>query len=133
MLNGNKLYGGLPLELGSFINLEYLDLSTNRFGKAILRNIGSLLKLELSVTREQTNRFTSSKLDHTLSVQKSPSDKTGLGFVESISVFETHPINFVSSSKPSMSEIVKLVEVTHLLGRLGLILKSLSLRILPFL
>ena len=36
MLNGNKLYGGLPLELGSLINLEYLDLSTNKFGKEIL-------------------------------------------------------------------------------------------------
>ena len=44
------------------------------------------LELELSVIREQTDRFASSKLDHILSVQKSPSDKTGLGFVESISV-----------------------------------------------
>ena len=30
------------------------------------------LELELYVAREQTNRFTSSKLDHMLSVQKSP-------------------------------------------------------------
>ena len=44
------------------------------------------LKLELFVAKEQTKRSTSSKLDHILSVQKSPSDKTGLGFVESISV-----------------------------------------------
>ena len=36
MLNGKKLYSGLPLELGSLINLEYLDLSTNKFGKEIL-------------------------------------------------------------------------------------------------
>ena len=43
------------------------------------------LEHELSVTREQTDRSASSKLDHILSVQKSPSDKTGLGFVESIS------------------------------------------------
>ena len=61
-----------------------------------------------------------------LSVQKSPSDKSGLGFVESISVSAPHSTNFVPSSssepsmsevvsetvKPSVSEIVKLVKVT---------------------
>ena len=78
------------------------------------------LELELSVAREQTNRSASSKLDHMLSVQKSPSDKTGLGFVESISMPEPHSTNFVPSSeppvsevvKPSVSEAVKSVEVT---------------------
>ena len=47
-----------------------------------------------------------------LSVQKSPSDKTSLGFVESISVPETHSTNFISSSKPPVRGIVKSVEVT---------------------
>ena len=57
-----------------------------------------------------------------LSVQKSPSNKTGLGFVESISVLAPHSINFVPSSfseppvsevvKPSMSEAAKSIEVT---------------------
>ena len=47
-----------------------------------------------------------------LNVQKSPSDKTGLGFVKSIFVPETHSPNFVSSFEPSMSEIVKPAEVT---------------------
>ena len=44
-----------------------------------------------------------------LSVQKSPFDKTGLGFVESISVSAPHSTNFVpsSSSEPPVSEIVK--------------------------
>ena len=71
------------------------------------------LELELSIPRDQTNRLVSSKLDHMLSVQKSPSDKTGLGFVESISVPKTHSVNFVSSSDPPMSsEVVKPVEVT---------------------
>ena len=70
------------------------------------------LELELSVVREQTNRSASSKLDHMLSVQKSPSDKTGLGFVEGISVLENHSTNFVSSSEPHVSEVVKPVEVT---------------------
>ena len=55
------------------------------------------LELELSVTREQTDRSASSKLDHILSVQKSPFDKTDLGFVESISVFAPHSTKFVPS------------------------------------
>ena len=43
-----------------------------------------------------------------LSVQKSPSDKSGLGFVESISMSAPHSTNFVpsSSSEPSVSEVV---------------------------
>ena len=48
------------------------------------------LEHELSVTREQTDKSASSKLDHMLNVQKSPFDKTGLGFVESISVSAPH-------------------------------------------
>ena len=67
------------------------------------------LELELSIAREQTDRFTSSKLDHILSVQKSPFDKTGLGFVEIISVPAPYSTNFVpsSSSEPPVSEVVK--------------------------
>ena len=64
---------------------------------------------ELSVASEQTDKFASSKLNHMLSVQKSSSDKTDLGFVESISVPAPHSTNFVpsSSSEPPMSEAVK--------------------------
>ena len=79
------------------------------------------LEHELSVAREQTDRFTRSKLDHMLSAQKSPSDKTGLGFVESISMSAPHSINFVPSSsselpvrevvKPSVSE-AKSIKIT---------------------
>ena len=47
-----------------------------------------------------------------LSIQKSPLDKTGLGFEDSISVSKTHFTNFVSSSEPPVSKIVKPVEVT---------------------
>ena len=68
------------------------------------------LELELSVAREQTDRSASSKFNHMLSVQKPPSDKIGLGFVESIFVSAPHSTNFVpssSSSKPLMSEAVK--------------------------
>ena len=79
------------------------------------------LELDLSVARSA-----SSKLDQMLSVQKSPSDKSGLGFVESISVSAPHSINFVPSSsselfvseivcetvKPLVSEVVKPIEVS---------------------
>ena len=58
------------------------------------------LELELAVAREQTNRSASSKLDHMLSVQKFPLYKTGLGFIDSISVSETYSTNFVSSFEP---------------------------------
>ena len=76
------------------------------------------LEHELSVTREQSNRSASSKLDHMLSVQKSHSDKTGLGFVESINVSAPNSTIFVpsSSSEPPVSEVVsevvKPLEVT---------------------
>ena len=90
------------------------------------------LELELSVAREQTNRSDSSKLKHMLSIQKSPLDKTGLGFQDSISVFETHSINFVSSSEPPKSEIVKLVEVTQPPRRIRVDLKESKPKNPPF-
>ena len=89
------------------------------------------LELKLSVARKQINRSASSKLDHMLSVQKSSLNKTDLGFADSISVSETHSTNFVSSSKPPKSEIVKLVEVTPPPRKIRVVLKSLSLKILP--
>ena len=73
------------------------------------------LEHDLSVVR-----FASSKLDQMLSVQNAPSDKSGLGFVENISVFVPNSTNFVhsSSSGPPMSEVVsettKPIEVTPL-------------------
>ena len=62
-----------------------------------------ILELDLSVVR-----FSNSKLDQLLGVQKSHSDKYGLGFVESISVSAPHSTHFFpsSSSKPSVSEAV---------------------------
>ena len=82
------------------------------------------LELELSVVREQTNRSASSKLDHMLSVQKCPLNKFVLGFVDSISMSETHSTNFVSSFEPSKSEIVKLVKVTPPLKKIRVDLKE---------
>ena len=91
------------------------------------------LELELSVAREQTNRFASSKLDHMLSIQKSPLDKIGLGFEDRIFMSETHSINFVSSSKSPKSEIVKLVEVTPSPRKIRVDLKESKPKILQFL
>ena len=53
-----------------------------------------------------------STLKHMLSIQKSSLDKTGLDFEDSITISKNNSTNFVSSSKPFMSEIVKLVDVT---------------------
>ena len=41
----------------------------------LLLNKVKNLELELSITREQTNRSGSSKLEHMLSIQKSPLEK----------------------------------------------------------
>ena len=62
-----------------------------------------LLELDLSVARSA-----SSKLDQMLSDQKSHSDKSRLGFVESISMSAPYSTNFVPSSsfEPSVNEIV---------------------------
>ena len=123
----------LVLKKIAFLKLEKKNLLVKLFdANDLLNNVKTEnmllldkvknLKLELSFVREQTDRSASSKLDHILSVQKSPSDKTDLGFVKSISVSAPHSINFVpsSSSEPPVSEAVKpsmskakLIEVTH--------------------
>ena len=61
------------------------------------------LELDLFVARSA-----SPKLDQLLGVQKSPSDKSRLGFVESIFVSAPYSTHFVpsSSSEPSVSEAV---------------------------
>ena len=107
------------LELDKKNLLSKLFVANKLFDKGKTANMLLLdkvknLELELSVTREQTNRFASSKLEHMLSIQKSPLDKTGLGFEDSISMPKTHSTNFVSSSEPPVSEIVKPVKVTPL-------------------
>ena len=61
------------------------------------------LEFDLSIARSA-----SSKLDQMLSVQKSPFNKSGLGFVESISVSAPHSTSFIPSSftKPFVNEVV---------------------------
>ena len=63
------------------------------------------LESELLVTREQIGRTSSSKLDNMLSVQKSASDKFGLGYVESglsSVVIPTKFVPLVSMPKPEV-------------------------------
>ena len=91
---GLKKIASLELEkkilLGKLFDANDFLNNVKTKNMLLLENVKNL-KHELSVTREQTDRSASSKLDHMLSVQKSHSDKTGLGFVESISVFAPHP------------------------------------------
>ena len=91
LFNANELLNNVKIE-----NMLLLDKVKN-------------LELELSVAREQINRSANSKLDHMLSVQKSPFNKIDLGFVESIFVPAPHSTNFVpsSSSEPNVSEVIK--------------------------
>ena len=56
------------------------------------------LELELFVAREQIDRTSTSKLDDMLHVQKSVSDKIGLGFVESGSTSVVNPPKFVPAT-----------------------------------
>ena len=59
----------------------------------------------LSVTREQLDRASSSKLDNMLNAKKSSSDKIGLGFVESDLSSIVSPTKFVlivSMPKPTV-------------------------------
>ena len=90
------------------------------------------LELELSIAREQTNRSASSNLDHMLSIQKSPLDKTSLGFEDSISMSKTNSTNFVFSSEPPKSEIVKPVEVSSPFRKIRVDLKESKLENLHF-
>ena len=58
------------------------------------------------------------------SILKSPLDKTGLGFKDSIFMSETHFANFVSSSEPPKSEIVKPANVIPLPRKIKVDLKE---------
>ena len=95
----------MNVELGlkkiEFLELDKKNLLVKLFDASeLLKNVKTknmllldkvkYLELDLSVAR-----FASSKLDQMLSVQKSPSNKSELGFVESISVFAPHSTNFV--------------------------------------
>ena len=109
---GLKKIASLELEkknlLGKLFDANDLLNNVKTENMLLLEKVKNL-EHELSVTREQTDRSASSKLDHILSVQKSPFDKTVLGFVESISMSAPHSTNFVpsSSSEPPVSEVVK--------------------------
>ena len=75
-------------ELLNYVKIENMTL---------LEKVKSL-ELELSIGREQIDRTSTSKLDEMLNVQKSVSNMTGLGFVESGSSFVVHPPKFVPTT-----------------------------------
>ena len=112
---GLKKIASLELEkknlLGKLFDANDLLNNVKTKNMSLLEKVKNL-EHEL-FTREQIDRSASSKLDHILSVQKSPFDKTGLGFVENISVSASHFTNFVHSSfsEPLVSK-AKSVEVT---------------------
>ena len=112
---GLKKIATLELEKKNFL-LNLLDanelVNKEKTENMMLLDKTKNVELDLFVVREQTNRSASSKLDHMLSVQKFPLDKTGLGFVDRICMFETHSTNFVPSSEPPKIEVVKPIEVT---------------------
>ena len=95
---GLKKIASLELEkkilLGKLFNANDLLNNVKTENMLLLEKVKNL-EHELSVTREQIDRSASSKLDHMLNVQKSPSDKTSLGFVDSIFVSAPHSTNFV--------------------------------------
>ena len=75
----------------------------------LLENVKSL-ELELTIAREEIDRTSTSKLDEMLHVQKSISDKTGLGFVESRFTIVVNPSKFVLATSssvvhPTLSEV----------------------------
>ena len=68
------------------------------------------LELELSVAREQIDRTSTSKLDEMLHVQKSVSNKTGLGFVVNGFTTVMNTLKFVPATSssivhPTLSEV----------------------------
>ena len=67
---------------------------------SLIENVKSL-ELEFSVTREQMDRTSTSKLDEMLHVQKPVSDKTGLGFVKSGSTIVVNPPMFIPATSSS--------------------------------
>ena len=76
---------------------------------SLLEKVKSL-ELELFVAREQIDRTSTSKLDEMLHVQKSVSNKTSLGFVESGSTIVANPPKFVPATSssvvhPTLSEV----------------------------
>ena len=81
-----------------------LITSTKIENLSLIEKVKSL-ESELSVAREQLDRNSTSKLDNMLNIQKSFSDRTRLGFVESVFTFVIHPPKFVPATSISILEV----------------------------
>ena len=102
---GLKKINTLEVEKNNFL-LKLFDAnellnSVKIENMTLLKKVKSL-ELELSVAREQINRTSTSKLDDMLNVQKSVSDKIGLGFVEIGSSSIVNSPKFVPTSSTSV-------------------------------
>ena len=84
---------------------------------SLIKKVKSL-ESELSIAREQLDRTSTSKFDNMLNAQKSFSDKTRLGFVESVSTFVVHPPKFVLATSISTPEVKVPREETQATGRI---------------
>ena len=82
-------------ELITFVKIENMSL---------IEKVKSL-ESELFVAREQLDWTSTSKLYNMLNVQKSFSDKIGLGFVESVSTSVVHPLKFVLATSISPPKV----------------------------
>ena len=82
-------------ELITFVKIENMSL---------IEKVKSL-ESELSIAREQLDWTSTSKLYNMLNVQKSFSDKIGLGFVESVSTSIVHPPQFVPATSISTPKV----------------------------
>ena len=81
-----------------------LITSTKIENLSLIEKVKSL-ESELSVAREQLDRNSTYKLDNMLNIQKSFSDRTRLGFVESVFTFVIHPPKFVPATSISILEV----------------------------
>ena len=82
-------------ELITFVKIENMSL---------IEKVKTL-ESELSIARDQLDRTSTYKLDNMLNVQKSFSDKIGLGFVESVSTSVVHPPKFVPATSISTPKV----------------------------
>ena len=90
--------------LVKLFNANELITSVKIDNMSLIEKVNSL-ESELSVAREQLDRNSTSKLDNMLNIQKSFSDRTRLGFVESVFTSVVHPPKFVPATSISTLEV----------------------------
>nr|XP_011463522.1 PREDICTED: probable LRR receptor-like serine/threonine-protein kinase At4g08850 [Fragaria vesca subsp. vesca] len=120
MLNGNQLWGHIPSELVSLADLEYLDLSTNKFNESIpsiLANMSKLHYLNLSnnqfrdkIPFQLGNLVHLSQLDlsHNLLEGKIPSEMSKMQILEYLNLSHN---NLSGRIPTTFEQMVSLIQV----------------------